>query len=346
MKALKLIAPGQMEIQHVPIPKPEPGEVTIKIAYAGLCGTDMHAYGGGYSKTRYPVVLGHELSGIVTAVGEDVTEFKVGDRVTSESTYKPCGECRYCRSEDYNLCGNRTGIGTNRDGAFEEYMTMMADRVWKLPDNVSLMAGAISEPLACGTHAVIEVANVQKGDTVCVFGAGAIGLMVALVAVTAGATVILAGLTADEERFEAAKAMGVHYTVNQQKQNLSELIHSITDDGVDHAFECSGALPAVHKAFEIVHKKGQVIQMGVFAEDMHPISMEYLLHKEIRYMGSRSQKPSSWKLAMDLFKEGNIHPELAITMVVPLDRWRDAFDSEPGGKKLIKFDDFGEEECC
>lgn len=342
MKALTLIAPYEMEIKDVPVPKPGPGDVTIKIAYAGLCGTDMHAYKGEYSKTRYPVVLGHELSGIVTAVGEGVTTLSVGDRVTSESTYQACESCRYCKSGDYNLCGTRTGIGTNRDGAFEEYMTMAEERVWKLPDNVSLKAGALSEPLACGTHAVIEVANVQPGDVVCVFGAGAIGLMVALVAVSVGATVIVAGLTVDEERFEAAKAMGVQYTVNLETENLRALVAELTDDGVDHAFECCGAIEALHDAFEIVHKKAQVIQMGVFAEDMNPISMEYLLHKEIRFMGSRSQKPSAWALAMELFKKGDIRPEKAITMVVPVERWREAFDSEPGGKKLIEFDSFGE----
>jgi 2-desacetyl-2-hydroxyethyl bacteriochlorophyllide A dehydrogenase len=342
MKALKLTAPGCMEIRDVPVPAPGPGDVTIKVAYAGLCGTDLHAYKGEYSKTRFPVVLGHELSGVVTEVGEDVTKLKAGDRVTCESTYKACEECRYCKSKDYNLCGTRIGIGTNKDGAFEEYMTMAEDRVWKLPDNVSLKAGAISEPLACGTHAVMEVAQVQPGDTVCVFGAGAIGLMVALVAVSAGATVILAGLTIDEERFAVAKDMGVQYTVDQQKEDLAALVLSITDGGVDHAFECSGAIPALHKAFEIVHKKGQVIQMGMYREDMNPISMEYLLHKEIRYMGSRSQKPSSWALAMDLFEKAGIHPEKAVSMIVPVERWQEAFDSAPGGKKLIVFDDFGE----
>lgn len=344
MKALKLIAPNKMEVQDVPEPIVEKGDVKIKVAYAGLCGTDLHAYKGEYSKTKFPVVLGHELSGVITEIGEGVTKLKVGDRVTCESTYKACEVCRYCKSKDYNLCGTRIGIGTNKDGAFEEYMTMSEERVWKLPDNVSLKAGAISEPLACGTHAVIEVANVRAGDTVCVFGAGAIGLMVAQCAVAVGAIVILAGLSVDEERFEIAKEMGVQYTVDQQKENLSELISKITDDGVDHAFECSGALPALHKAFEIVHKKAQVIQMGMYKEDMNPISMEYLLHKEIHYMGSRSQKPSSWALAMDLFAKGNIHPEKAVSMIVAVEQWQEAFDSEPGGKKFIKFDDFGETE--
>jgi L-iditol 2-dehydrogenase len=343
MKALMLIAPNQMEVQEVPQPKPGKGDVTIKVAYAGLCGTDLHAYKGEYSKTKFPVVLGHELSGVVTELGEGVAKFKVGDRVTCESTYKACESCRYCKSKDYNLCGTRIGIGTNKDGAFEEYMTMAEDRVWKLPDNISLKAGAISEPLACGTHAVMETAMVQKGDTVCVFGAGAIGLMVAQCAVAVGATVILAGLTIDEERFQVAKEMGVQYTVDQLKENLAELVAKITDGGVDHAFECSGALPALHKAFEIVRKKGQVIQMGMYRQDMNPISMEYLLHKEIRYMGSRSQKPSSWALAMDLFAAGGIHPEKAVSMIVPVEQWKEAFDSEPGGKKFIVFDDFGEE---
>jgi L-iditol 2-dehydrogenase len=190
----------------------------------------------------------------------------------------------------------------------------------------------------------MEVAKVQADDTVCVFGAGAIGLMVAQCAVAVGATVILAGLSVDEERFGIAKEMGVQYTVDQQKENLSELIAKITDDGVDHAFECAGALQALHKAFEIVHKKAQVIQMGMYKEDMNLISMEYLLHKEIHYMGSRSQKPSSWALAMDLFAKGNIHPEKAISMIVPVEQWKEAFESAPGGKKFVKFDDFGEKE--
>ena len=182
-----------MEVQEVEIPKCEPGDVLIKVAYAGICGTDLHAYKGEYSRTKFPVVLGHELSGVITEVGEGVTKFKVGDRVTCESTYKPCGTCRYCKKKEYNLCGHRIGIGTNKDGAFEEYMTMQADRVWKLPDNVSLRSAAISEPLACATHSVMEIGNVQEGETVVVFGAGGVCCAGAgVVAFGAGAEAALA----------------------------------------------------------------------------------------------------------------------------------------------------------
>lgn len=342
MKALKLVAPGTMEVQEVEIPKCEPGDVLIKVAYAGICGTDLHAYKGEYSRTKFPVVLGHELSGVITEVGEGVTQFKVGDRVTCESTYKPCGTCRYCKKKEYNLCGHRIGIGTNKDGAFEEYMTMQADRVWKLPDNVSLRSAAISEPLACATHSVMEIGNVQEGETVVVFGAGAIGLMVAQVAVAVGATVILAGLTIDEPRFAIAKEMGVQRCVDQMKEDLIEVVMGMTDGGADVAVECSGAVPAFAKAFDVLHKGGRIIQMGLFRGDSIPMPWEKVVQNEISILGSRSQKPSSWQKAMDLFASGKIVPEKAVTMEVPVEEWQEAFDTPPSGKKFIKFDDFGE----
>lgn len=342
MKALKLTAPGVMEVLDVEIPEPEKGEVLIKVAYAGICGTDLHAYKGEYSRTEFPVVLGHELSGVVVKTGEGAVKFKPGDRVTCESTYKPCGVCRYCRKQDYNLCGKRIGIGTNRDGAFEEYMTMQEDRVWKLPDNVSLRSGAVSEPLACGTHAVMEVGRIQPGDLVCVFGAGAIGLMVAQVAAAVGAEVILAGLSADGPRLETAKEMGVKYAVDQQKEDLAALIAKVSDGGADAAFECSGAVPALHKAFEIVRKGGKIVQLGLYKGDTVPVPWEKIVQNEISWMGSRSQKPSSWAKAMELFASGKICPEKAVTMEVPVEDWKEAFDTPPSGKKLIKFDDFGE----
>lgn len=343
MKALKLVAPGKMEVQEVEMPHPGPGDVLIKVAYAGICGTDLHAYMGQYSRTKFPVVLGHELSGVITEIGAGVTKFKVGDRVTCESTYKSCGTCRFCRKNDLNLCGNRIGIGTNKDGAFEEYMTMAEDRVWKLPDNVSLRSGAISEPLACGTHAIMEVANVQPGEIVCVFGAGAIGLMVAQVAVAVGATVILAGLTIDEPRFALAKEMGVQHTVDQLKESLDDLVKDLTEGyGCDVVVECSGAVPALKKSFNIVKKQGKVVQMGLYKDPEVPVPGEKIVQNEIIYMGSRSQKPSSWAKAMELFASGKINPEKAVTMEVDVENWQEAFDTPPSGKKFIKFDDFGE----
>ena len=188
----------------------------------------------------------------------------------------------------------------------------------------------------------MEIGNVQAGETVVVFGAGAIGLMVAQVAVAVGATVILAGLTIDEPRFGIAKEMGVQRCVDQMKEDLVEVVMGMTDGGADVAVECSGAVPAFAKAFDVLHKGGRIIQMGLFKGDSIPMPWEKVVQNEISILGSRSQKPSSWQKAMDLFASGKIVPEKAVTMEVPVEEWKEAFDTPPSGKKFIKFDDFGE----
>lgn len=311
--------------------EPVGDEVKIKVAYVGICGTDLHIMKGEYGKGG--VVLGHEFSGVITAVGEDVNSLKVGQRVTSETTYKTCGVCPNCIEKDYNLCSNRVGIGTLADGAMAEYVISREESVHILPANTSLLAGALSEPLSCGVHAVLEKSSVKKGDIVCVFGSGAIGLSVAQVAKQTGAFVILAGLSADKERFEIAKELGVNKILDQQSEDIEAYVADVTNGvGVDVAFECSGAIAAVNKAFSIVRRKGQVIQMGVFPESKQMIETDMILHKEIEYIGSRSQKPSSWEIAMELLEKGLVDNDCLVTKKVLLDDWKTGFDYVAAGK--------------
>lgn len=335
MKAVVKTKNGFDNMIYKDIPEPEAtGDlVKIKIAYSGVCGTDLHAFKGTYSSTRPPVVLGHEFSGVVVAVGPDVKKISVGDRVTSETTYKTCGTCPSCLSKDYNLCGNRQGIGTQINGSMAEYLVSREESVHILPDSVSLISASLTEPLACGVHAVIEKGNVKKGDIVCVFGAGAIGQMVAQVAKSQGATVIIAGLTSDAERFDIAKTNGADITVDQSKEDLSALVNKVTNNvGVDVAFECSGAIAAANKALEITRRKGKVIQMGVFSDEKAPIRVDYILHREIEYVGSRSQKPSSWRTSIELMKAGLVIPEKIVTLISDLKDWREAFDASIRGE--------------
>jgi len=335
MKAVVKTAVGYDNMVYMDIPEPEAtGDlVKIKIAYSGICGTDLHAFKGTYASTKPPVVLGHEFSGIVTAVGPDVSRFKPGDRVTSETTFATCGRCASCRSRDYNLCSNRKGLGTQINGSMAEYVVSREESVHLLPDNVSLLSAALIEPLACGVHASIEKGGVQPGDLVCVFGAGAIGQMVAQVCKSQGARVIVAGLASDTERLAIAMKAGADRTVDQTKEDLASLVREMTDgEGVDIAFECSGAVPAANKALEITRRKGKVVQMGVFPEAREPIWTDLILHKEICYVGSRSQKPSSWETAIRLLEDGTVVPEKIVTTVVPLEDWRSAFDASIRGE--------------
>ena len=335
MKAVVKTAVGYDNMVYTDIPEPEAtGDlVKIKIAYSGICGTDLHAFRGTYASTKPPVVLGHEFSGIVTAVGPEVTKFKPGDRVTSETTFATCGHCTSCRTKDYNLCSNRKGLGTQINGSMAEYVVSREESVHLLPDNVSLLSASLIEPLACGVHASIEKGQVQPGDLVCVFGAGAIGQMVAQVCKSQGAKVIVAGIASDTERFEIVMKNGADRVVDQTKEDLAAIIKEMTDgEGVDIAFECSGAVPAANKALEITRRKGKVVQMGVFPEAKEPIWTDLILHRELCYMGSRSQKPSSWDTAIQLLEAGTVIPEKIVTAIVPLKDWRTAFEASIRGE--------------
>ncbi len=345
MKAVVKTDSGMDHMEYMDIPKPEAtGDlIQIKIAYSGICGTDLHAFKGTYASTKPPVVLGHEFSGVVTAVGPDVQHVKVGDRVTSETTFQTCGTCPMCRSKDYNLCGNRRGIGTQINGSMAEYLVSREESVHVLPDNVSLLSAALTEPLACGVHATIEKGKVQPGDICVVFGAGAIGQMVGQVAKSQGATVIMAGLTHDAERFAIAKDSGIDRCVDQMTEDLSSIVMEMTGGvGADKCFECSGAVPAANKALEVVRRKGTVVQMGVFPGAKESIYTDLILHKEIVYVGSRSQKPSSWVKSLELLSAGTVIPEKIITSIDPLENWRDGFEKMirgEGAKGVLVLDD-------
>lgn len=329
MKAVVKTAVGYDNMVYTDIPEPEAtGDlVKIKVAYSGICGTDLHAFRGTYASTRPPVVLGHEFSGIVTAVGPEVRRFKVGDRVTSETTFATCGQCACCRSRDYNLCGHRQGIGTQINGSMAQYVVSREESVHLLPDGVSLLAASLTEPLACGVHSSIEKGRVQAGDVVCVFGAGAIGQMVAQVCKSQGAKVIVADITSGRSRLDMALANGADYAVDQLTEDLGQRVKDLTGgEGADLAFECSGSVAAANKALEIVRRKGTVVQMGVFAEPKALIWTDLILHREINYIGSRSQKPSSWEISIELLRDGIVKPENIISKIVTLENWREAFD--------------------
>jgi L-iditol 2-dehydrogenase len=342
MKAVMKMAKGYDNMEVVDISEPQISDdmVKIKVAYSGVCGTDLHAFSGKYSSTKTPVVLGHEFSGIVTDIGINVTKVKIGDRVTSETTFETCGSCVHCISKDYNLCSNRKGLGTQVNGSMAQYVLSREESVHRLPDNVSLLSAALTEPLACGVHACLEKTKVVKDDVICVFGAGAIGLLLAQVAKSQGAYVILAGINSDIERFKIAKKIGIDKTVDQTKEDLSAIIFELTDNiGADKVFECSGSIQALNKGLEVVKKKGTLIQMGVFPENVMSVDTNLILNKEIEYIGSRSQKPSSWKKSLEILEEGIVIPEMIVTKISELTDWRDAFNSSirgEGVKAVIK----------
>ncbi|WP_099159547.1 zinc-binding dehydrogenase [Virgibacillus ndiopensis] len=335
MKALVKTAHGfgNLKIQDKEEPQVGIGQVKIEVKYAGICGSDIHTYEGNY-KVGVPVTLGHEFSGEVVEVGENVTEFKPGDRVTSETTFYICGECNYCQSGDYNLCNYRKGLGTQQDGGFAKYLIARKESVHKLPENVDYQSAAMTEPLACTHHAVAKT-EIDEGDIVVVIGPGPIGLFTAQVAKSRGAKVLITGLTNDKVRLEKAKELGIDYAVNAQEEDIKEIVNELTDGyGADVVFECSGAVPAARQGLDLLRKKGQYGQVGLFADPQVQFDLEKIIQKEIRVVGSRSQKSTDWEPSLALMNDGRVNAKAMVTHEFDITQWDEAYQVIKSGEAI------------
>ena len=341
MKALvkPSIEPGQLIYTDVPIPEPAPGQVRIKIVRSGICQTDnVYVNDGGFA-LRPPVILGHEISGYVDKLGEGVTQWKVGERVITQTTYHVCGHCRYCKVGEYNHCPERQGIGSAKNGGFAEYVVNRAESLMHLPDELTFDQGAVVEPLSCGVHSLSERCTVSVNDVVVVIGPGPIGLFTAQVAKAQGATVIMAGMTRDEPRLVLAHdVLGMDRVVNVEKEDLIEVAKSYTDGyGADVVVEAAGSRAATDLAMLVVRRRGTFVPMGVFN---HPIEIDFhnIKKKELTVYGSHAQIPTSWEKALKLIARGKINVDPIISHVLPMSQYKEAFelvDNKQGLKVLL-----------
>lgn len=337
MKAVVKEALGydHMSFSEVTEPEVYGDRVKIKVAYTGICGSDIHTFKGEYNNAVTPVILGHEFSGQVVAVGPDVTQIKIGDRVTSETTFETCGKCRFCQSKNYNLCPNRKGLGTQANGSMTDFVLSREESCHILPESVSYQGAALTEPLACCVHAALEKTTINEGDVTLVIGPGPIGLLLAQVIKAQGATVIMSGVTQDRHRLALAKEIGIDVVVDTMTEDLTAIVMKVTQGyGVDRVFDCSGAIIAVNQALPLTSKTGVFVQVGLFGETMNSMNQETIIQREIEYVGSRSQKPSSWIIALQLLARGEIKIEKMITKIYDLSQWREAFEAVMAGNEI------------
>ena len=180
---------GNIEVQEVPEPQAGPEQVVVQVDAAGICGTDLHIYLDEF-ETAPPVTMGHEVAGRIVEVVKNLAGWKVGDRVTMETYFSTCGRCFNCRCGRRNLCTERCSIGSKRDGGFARYLVTPASNLHRVPDELDLESAALTEPLACTIHGVLETATVNAGDNVVITGPGTIGLLALQLAKVAGANVI------------------------------------------------------------------------------------------------------------------------------------------------------------
>jgi L-iditol 2-dehydrogenase len=329
---------GCMELRDLPDPAPGPGQVSLAVRFAGVCGSDLHIYHNDIAiPIRPPVVTGHEFSGVISAVGDGVEGWKAGDRVVSETAFSYCGTCIHCREGFYNLCDERRTLGYWHDGAFAPQTVVPAARLHRLPESISDLSGAMMEPLACVVHAAIELTRIQAGDIVLVTGPGAIGLMSLQVARACGARVLVCGTAVDAKRLELAAKLGADWTVRAGEQNLPDVVRDLTGGrGVDVALECSGNAGALADAVLAVRKRGSLTQVGLFSRTI-PVDFDRICYKEIKVTGSLASRWASWDRAIRLAEGKSVLLEPLASDVLPLSQWKRAFDLFEGrqGVKII-----------
>lgn len=291
MKVAALYGRHDIRIEEWKTPTPGPGQVLIKVACCGICGTEVHFWEG-FDAARFkmqpatgPRVWGHEFAGIVAEVGDGVTICKVGDRVTV-IPYLPCGKCFFCRNGNENFCTDKTTIYEGGNGAFAEYTLVPEELVYPIPDDMSLEVASLSEPLSCCVHAV-DRASIQSGSSVCIIGAGPVGLMLLALARAGGAAQVVVSEPASVRR-KLAVEMGADMVVNPLEEDLLEVVRSVTRGlGVDYSFEAVGKAATAQQAIDIVRNAGTVTIMGVAnPDDLMPISPFELFSRELTVMGS------------------------------------------------------------
>lgn len=319
MKALLLTAPSRLELVEAPDPRPAEGEVLVRVRACGICGSDIHGWDGSTGRRRPPLIMGHEASGEIAAVGPKVTAWKAGDRVTFDSTIY-CGRCAPCRSGRVNLCENRRVLGVapveyRQDGAFAEYATMPERILYRLPDALTFPQAAMVEPVSIAIHAVQRV-KIATTDTAVVVGSGMIGLFVIQALRWAGAKRIIA-VDLEAKRLALARELGATDTIQSDKADVAAEVAKLTNgNGADLAFEVVGISPTLQLAIACLRKGGSAVLVGNLAPKTD-FPLQAVVTREISLFGSCSSA-GEYPLCLDLISRGIIRVEPMISATAPL----------------------------
>ncbi len=334
MKAIVMRGPGEYGVEEVDMPTPGFKEVLVKIKAVSICGSDPKVFSGGYMSIGWPPAFpftpGHEWAGEVVALGEGVTDFKVGDRVAGEA-HCGCGVCDNCQRGLYNLCLNYGKVdaghrhyGFTYRGAYAEYNVYDVKAIAKMPDNVSYEEGSLVDTAGTALQAV-RLTGIVPGGFTLVIGPGPIGILAMQIAKAMGSRTIMVGRKA---RLELAKKMGADYTINYEEcDDIVAKVKEITGGiGADQAFECAGSDAAMLQCVRSVKKNGHVAFVALPTVDEHPVPTKTLVMNQIHLHGSRAN-PNCSADVLGMMGSGMINVKDMITHEFPLDEIHKAMDT-------------------
>jgi (R,R)-butanediol dehydrogenase / meso-butanediol dehydrogenase / diacetyl reductase len=311
---------------------PSPSEVQIRVAYCGICGTDLHIFHGAMDhRVHFPQVLGHEMSGVITAVGSEVEGFAAGEHVTVRPL-DPCGSCPACRAGHRHICQNLKFIGIDAPGALQGLWTVPAHTLHRLPEQLSLQQGALIEPIAVACHDV-RLGRVEAGEYVVVQGGGPIGLLIALVARSRGAHVLISEV--NPFRLDVAREFGFD-ALNPLE---TDLVQKVTDEtktaGADVVFEVSGSAAGAETMTRLPRTRGRIVVVAIFSQPPK-IDLFRFFWRELRLLGARVYEPEDFEAAIRLAASGSLPIDRIITSIRPLEGLAGAMEELESGGKVMK----------
>ena len=342
MRQAILVEPKHIEFKEVAEPKAADltaHQVLVNIKRIGICGSEIHSYHGLHPATFYPVVQGHEYSGVVIAVGSEVTVCKPGDHITARPQLV-CGKCNPCKRGQYNVCEHLRVQAFQADGAAQDFFVVDDDRVAKLPEGMSLDYGAMIEPSAVGAHASNRTD--VKGKNVVVSGAGTIGNLIAQFCIARGAKNVLITDVSDL-RLAKARECDIKHTLNITKKTLKEAAQELFgEEGYQVGFEVAGVEVSIRSLMETIEKGSDIVVVAVFAKDP-ALSMFYLGEHELRLIGSMMYRHEDYLTAIDYVSKGIVNLKPLVSNRFAFEEYDDAYKfidthRETSMKVLIDFE--------
>ncbi len=327
MKAFQFIKPFEAKVVEVAKPQIKHDEVLIKVGASGFCGTDIHTYKGEHP-TEYPVIPGHELSGIIEETGDSIQNYHIGDKVVVDPNIF-CEKCYYCKRNQQIHCEDLKCIGNTRDGAFAEYVAVPEACLFKISESADLITMSLAEPLACVISSHNKVA-IGIGKDVLIFGAGTIGLMHLMIAKRRGAgTVTIVDIK--QGQLDLAKKLGADHTVLSDSK-LEEKLREICPRGFLYVFEATGIPKVAEFAFKMLATTGTLIQFGAcpIGSKME-VDPQDIYIRELKIVGSYSMQ-KAMPQAIELIESGNIDLNPLIGDIISIDEMESKFSEFINGK--------------
>lgn len=332
MQAAHYFGNGTIAVTDVNSAPPGRGEVQIAVAYTGICGTDLHIrHGAMDARVRVPAVLGHEMSGLIAAVGPDVPEWSIGDAVTV-MPLRWCGSCPACRAGYRHVCQRLDFLGIDSPGAMQERWTVPASVLVRVPQGTSLLDAALVEPVAVAVHDVRR-SGLAAGESAVVVGGGPIGVLIACVARHTGGDVVL--VEPNEHRRKLATELGFA-TLDPSQPDFPGYIEDWTGGaGAAVAFEVSGSEPGVATAMSVLGVRGRMVVVGIHPAP-RPVNLQQVFWRELSLIGARVYERPDFEQAVELVAGGIIPAGRLISRVQPLASAADAFSALESGGDVMK----------